>query len=138
MQNNSADLTWSDEANKLRLIRQQFYSKHKRTPEGAYASLISYQPFSKSFLVSFFKTLRLNDMNIEHVDLEIVSNLRELVLIGNEIKALHTRNIPSSLEALNISVNRQIHLEAIVTRSYADILLQLGLLVHQICQACKI
>ncbi|TPX45761.1 hypothetical protein SeMB42_g01950 [Synchytrium endobioticum] len=105
----NSDMSWSDEVHKLRLTHQQFYSKHQRATESASSSIISYQPFSKSFLLSFFKTLRLNDMKIEHVDLEALTHLREVVLMGNEIKILHARSLPPSLEALNISVNRKAH-----------------------------
>ncbi|TPX35900.1 hypothetical protein SmJEL517_g01821 [Synchytrium microbalum] len=102
-----ADVSWSDEISTLRKIKLQLLSKHKRTvTDIESASLISYQPFSRIFLLSFFKTLRLNDLKIEHVDLDTLQHLKEVVLIGNEIKFLHARNLPTSLESLSLSANR--------------------------------
>jgi hypothetical protein len=88
-------LRWSDEAPALaRNLAADARLERPRRPELS----------TKPFLQGYFRTLRLVDLGITRIDAGMcaLSNLRKLSLSSNSIPVLTVRNLPPTLEVLNM------------------------------------
>ncbi|XP_071093014.1 leucine-rich repeat-containing protein 43-like [Haliotis cracherodii] len=84
------DYSWSQEARELREI-----------------AVKSPWLIDDSFVLNYFKTLRIVDKNVTEVDEDLLKfkNLEELTLSANHIKNIGSKNLPESLKVLELCAN---------------------------------
>ncbi|XP_071790710.1 leucine-rich repeat-containing protein 43-like [Asterias amurensis] len=97
----SVDYSWSSEAKQLRDI-----------------AVKSPWLISNQFILDHFKSLRIVDKNVHRVDDGLLKfrNLEELTLSVNKLRAVDTRNIPSTLKVLELVANQISDLEPLCNK----------------------
>ncbi|KAJ8313023.1 LOW QUALITY PROTEIN: hypothetical protein KUTeg_010396 [Tegillarca granosa] len=105
------DYSWSEEAKQLREI-----------------AVKSPWLIDDNFVLNYFKTLRIVDKNVTEVDGNLLKfkNLEELTLSANYLKTVNSKNLPTSLQVLELCANQISDLSALCVRPCPLIHLGLG------------